>query len=134
MNPTDCISILLVSNNNLLMRKGLVEDSLKPSPITIPSYNVIANEKNEDALIRIINDLGISPTSYEFLCSVYQAGHKLQLVHYYCVNDWEGVFRAQKLDGHEWLSLQNTMILEKKSDKIALSEYKKKAYSDSLHA
>jgi len=126
MTVHDYVSFLLINDSTLLVNKSCLEKKIKPESFNFPSFNIKLGENKEDALVRIFNEeLNINPTSYKFLCSVYQPGAELKHIHYYIVSDWEDKNSIRTASESTWYPLQHNLPLGIKSDKVAIAEYQK---------
>jgi len=126
MSAHDYVSFLLINDSTLLVKKNCLGKQVNSESFNFPSFDIKLGESKEEALGRIFtNELSINPTSYQFLCSVYQPGSKLKHIHYYIVSDWEDKESTKTPNKSTWHSLQQSLPLGMKSDKVAIAEYQK---------
>ena len=130
MQVHECVSFLLIQNEQILLEKRSKNKACDPNLIAIPGGHIEENESKGQALIREIKEeLGVIPGTYYYLCSLYHPTTELQLIHYYVVSSWSGDISALEADNVYW-SYFSKNIVDTEVDKVAISEYLRLASSN----
>ncbi|RNF52814.1 NUDIX domain-containing protein [Marinomonas hwangdonensis] len=123
MQIHECVSFVVLKDQQVLLEKRAQDKEYDPNLIAIPGGHMEHGETREQTLFRELKEeLNIVPTNYLYLCSLYHPTGELQLIHYYVINDWEGTIVSLEADEVSWFPL-HTNPLDIAADKIALSEY-----------
>lgn len=123
MEVHECVSFLVIDNDNILLEKRSMLKESDPGLITIPGGHIEQGECHIDALLReMTEELEIEPKSFVFLCSLYHPTSELQLIHYYVVSSWSGEIKALEADEVSWYQVEQAPVAIE-ADRIALSEY-----------
>ncbi|SJN59751.1 8-oxo-dGTP diphosphatase [Vibrio ruber DSM 16370] len=119
----ECVSFLLVDDAQVLLEKRAKDKTCDPDIVAIPSGHIEVGESQKEALLREIQEeLGVTPKSYHYLCSLYHPTTELQLLHYYVVSYWEGSISSFEAAEVFWCNLSEAHV-DTLADKVALSEY-----------
>lgn len=123
MQVHECVSFMLLKDNQVLLEKRAQDKEYDPNLVAIPGGHMEHGETREQALFRELKEeLDIVPTSYMYLCSLYHPTGELQLIHYYVITQWTGTIVSLEADEVAWHSLEaNPLDIE--ADKVALDEY-----------
>ena len=125
MKVHECVSFILLKDNQVLLEKRAKNKEYDPNLIAIPGGHIELGETQEQALFRELKEeLNIVPNSYVHLCSLYHPTGELQLIHYYVVNRWQGEILSLEADEVTWYSLDSNP-LDVEADKVALAEYRR---------
>lgn len=120
----ECVSFLLIKNDQILLEQRSPFKESDPGIIAIPGGHIEQGENQLDALYRELKEeLAITPSSSTYLCSLYHPTNtELQLLHYYIVPEWEGQIQSLEADAVEWYSIHRAPLITT-ADKVALSEF-----------
>ncbi|MDW6004583.1 NUDIX hydrolase [Vibrio mangrovi] len=123
MQVHECVSFLLVEDEQVLLEKRSKFKECDPEIIAIPGGHIEQGESQQEALLREIQEeLGVIPKSYSYLCSLYHPTTELQLLHYYVVSKWDGDISSFEADEVFWCELSEAQV-DTLADKVAMSEY-----------
>ncbi len=122
MDIVECVSFMLVKDGKVLLEKRSQYKDTDPGLQAIPGGHIELGETQQQTLIRELKEeLDITPSSYQFLCSLYHPTSELQILHYYIVTEWEGSITALEADEVNWFKVHNAPVTID-ADKLALYE------------
>ncbi len=122
MKAHECVSFLMLEGNDVLLEKRRDDKGTDPGLITLPGGHIEVGESQSEALFReVLEELNVTPTHYNFLCSLYHPTNELQLIHYYVVTRWAGEICAQEAEEVQWVPLASARV-DIESDRLALAE------------
>ncbi|WGY44937.1 NUDIX domain-containing protein [Vibrio sp. ABG19] len=123
MEVFQCVSFLVVKDNQVLLEKRSAEKTCDPNLVAIPGGHIEAGESQQEALAReLLEELAITPTESVYLCSLYHPTNELQLLHYYVIPAWQGEIGCHEADEVFWRPI-NPDWVDTRADKLALAEY-----------
>ncbi|NOI65151.1 NUDIX domain-containing protein [Vibrio sp. 99-8-1] len=122
MEVHECVSFILLKDDNVLLEKRSEYKRTDPGLINIPGGHMDEGETQRQTLCREVKEeLNVIPTQYQYLCSLYHPTSELQLIHYYIVNQWQGEITAQEAEDVQWFKLASVQLAIE-ADNIALAE------------
>lgn len=122
MEVHECVSFILLKDDNVLLEKRSEYKRTDPGLINIPGGHMDEGETQRQTLCREVKEeLNVVPTQYQYLCSLYHPTSELQLIHYYVVNQWQGEITAQEAEDVQWFKLASVQLAIE-ADNIALAE------------
>lgn len=122
MEVHECVSFILLKDDNVLLEKRSEYKRTDPGLINIPGGHMDEGETQRKTLCREVKEeLNVIPTQYQYLCSLYHPTSELQLIHYYIVNQWQGEITAQEAEDVQWFKLTSVQLAIE-ADNIALAE------------
>lgn len=125
MEIHECVSFLLVDSGRVLLEKRSLSKETDPGAIAIPGGHVERGESRVQALIRELKEeLDITLTSHQYLCSLYHPTSELQLIHYNVIDSWQGDIQVFEADEVAWHPIASAPV-DLEADKVALSEYQR---------
>lgn len=122
MEVFECVSFILLKDEQVLLEHRSKSKETDPGLIAIPGGHLEAGETQQQALYRELKEeLDIIPKNAKYLCSLYHPTIELQLLHYYVITEWEGSILSLEADTVEWYGIDNAPVATE-VDRIALSE------------
>ncbi|GLO63244.1 DNA mismatch repair protein MutT [Vibrio sp. MACH09] len=122
MEVHECVSFILLKDDNVLLEKRSEYKRTDPGLINIPGGHMDEGETQRQTLCREVKEeLNVVPTQYQYLCSLYHPTSELQLIHYYIVDQWQGEITAQEAEDVQWFKLASVQLAIE-ADNIALAE------------
>ncbi len=122
MEVHECVSFILLKDDNVLLEKRSEYKRTDPGLINIPGGHMDEGETQRQTLCREVKEeLNVIPTQYQYLCSLYHPTSELQLIHYYIVDQWQGEITAQEAEDVQWFKLTSVQLAIE-ADNIALAE------------
>lgn len=122
MEVHECVSFILLKDDNVLLEKRSEYKRTDPGLINIPGGHMDEGETQRQTLCREVKEeLNVIPTQYQYLCSLYHPTSELQLIHYYIVDQWQGEITAQEAEDVQWFKLASVQLAIE-ADNIALAE------------
>lgn len=124
MHAHECVSFLLIDEDNILLEKRSMTKESDPGLIAIPGGHIEAGESQQEALVRELDEeLTVTPLTSVYLCSLYHpTTTELQLIHYYVIPSWTGEISAQEAEAVSWHPIVDAPV-DVVADRIALGEY-----------
>ncbi|SBS31852.1 CTP pyrophosphohydrolase [Marinomonas spartinae] len=120
---SECVSFLLIQDEQVLLEKRADDKASDPSLIAIPGGHIEPGESQLDTLIRELKEeLDVIPDSHHYLCSLYHPTNELQLIHYYVIPSWTGQIKSLEAETVFWHEMQSAPI-DVAADVVAVSEY-----------
>lgn len=123
MHVHECVSFILIRDEQVLLEKRADDKLSDPGLIAIPGGHIELGESQLDALVRELKEeLDVVPESHHYLCSLYHPTEELQLIHYYVISSWHGEIKSLEAAEVTWHAIQSAPI-DIEADRIAMSEY-----------
>ncbi|MGP8306940.1 NUDIX domain-containing protein [Vibrio sp. YIC-376] len=123
MDVHECVSFILVKDEQVLLETRAKDKATDPGVIAIPGGHLEPDESQQQALYRELKEeLNIMPQSFVYLCSLYHPTTELQLLHYYVIPKWDGEIECHEAESIAWYSPINSPV-GTEVDRIALKEY-----------
>ena len=124
MNVHECVSFILVKDEQVLLETRAKDKATDPGVVAIPGGHLELDETQQQALYRELKEeLNIIPQSFVYLCSLYHpTTTELQLLHYYVIPKWDGEIECYEAESVAWYSPINSPV-GTEVDRIALKEY-----------
>ncbi|MDC5704767.1 NUDIX domain-containing protein [Vibrio europaeus] len=127
MQAHECVSFIMLNGSKVLLEKRSEHKETDPGLITIPGGHMERGESSVQAMLREVKEeLNVTPTTYQYLCSLYHPTEELQLIHYFIVSGWDGEIRPYEAEGIEWCTLESAVV-EIAADEVALNELRRLA-------
>ncbi|MBY6234611.1 NUDIX domain-containing protein [Vibrio harveyi] len=125
MEVYECVSFILVKDDEVLLETRAKDKDSDPGMIAIPGGHMEQGESQSMTLLRELDEeLNIRPQRCGYLCSLYHPTTELQLLHYYVVTDWVGDIQSLEAESVNWYPIINSPVATE-VDRIALSEYQR---------
>lgn len=125
MEVHECVSFILVKDDQVLLETRAKDKDSDPGAIAIPGGHMEQGECQKTTLFREMEEeLKINPSQFGYLCSLYHPTIELQLIHYYVVTSWQGDIQSLEAESVDWYSIIKAPV-STKVDSIALSEYQR---------
>ncbi|MGR5209408.1 NUDIX hydrolase [Vibrio rotiferianus] len=125
MEVHECVSFILVKDDQVLLETRAKDKDSDPGAIAIPGGHMEQGECQQTTLFREMEEeLKINPSQFGYLCSLYHPTIELQLIHYYVVTSWQGDIQSLEAESVDWYSIIKAPV-SAKVDSIALSEYQR---------
>ncbi|HDM8128164.1 TPA: NUDIX domain-containing protein [Vibrio harveyi] len=125
MEVHECVSFILVKDDEVLLETRSKGKDSDPGMIAIPGGHMEQGESQSMTLLRELDEeLNIRPQRCGYLCSLYHPTTELQLLHYYVVTDWVGDIQSLEAESVNWYPIINVPVATE-VDRIALSEYQR---------
>ncbi|EMH3447887.1 NUDIX domain-containing protein [Vibrio harveyi] len=125
MEVHECVSFILVKDDEVLLETRSKDKDSDPGMIAIPGGHMEQGESQSMTLLRELDEeLNIRPQRCWYLCSLYHPTTELQLLHYYVVTDWVGDIQSLEAESVNWYPIINAPV-GTEVDRIALSEYQR---------
>ncbi|WP_281188809.1 NUDIX hydrolase [Vibrio harveyi] len=125
MEVHECVSFILVKDDEVLLETRSKDKDSDPGMIAIPGGHMEQGESQSMTLLRELDEeLNIRPQRCGYLCSLYHPTIELQLLHYYVVTDWVGDIQSLEAESVNWYPIINASVATE-VDRIALSEYQR---------
>ncbi|ENC6724765.1 NUDIX domain-containing protein, partial [Vibrio harveyi] len=125
MEVHECVSFILVKDDEVLLETRSKDKDSDPGMIAIPGGHMEQGESQSMTLLRELDEeLNIRPQRCGYLCSLYHPTTELQLLHYYVVTDWVGDIQSLEAESVNWYPIINAPV-GTEVDRIALSEYQR---------
>ncbi|EOU3285314.1 NUDIX hydrolase [Vibrio harveyi] len=125
MEVHECVSFILVKDDEVLLETRSKDKDSDPGMIAIPGGHIEQGESQSMTLLRELDEeLNIRPQRCGYLCSLYHPTTELQLLHYYVVTDWVGDIQSLEAESVNWYPIINAAVATE-VDRIALSEYQR---------
>ncbi|MGR5399016.1 NUDIX hydrolase [Vibrio harveyi] len=122
MEVHECVSFILVKDDEVLLETRSKDKDSDPGMIAIPGGHMEQGESQSMTLLRELDEeLNIRPQRCGYLCSLYHPTTELQLLHYYVVTDWVGDIQSLEAESVNWYPIINAPV-GTEVDRIALSE------------
>lgn len=122
----DCVSFLLVQGDQFLVERRRLDKPVDPGAIAIPGGHMDPGESQLDALRReLMEELAITPSNPQFLCTLLHRAAEFQRLHYYLVDHWSGEIENNEAEEILWLSFTGLDRLDLAVDRVAIGEYQR---------
>lgn len=122
----DCVSFLLLKGDQFLVEKRRMDKPVDPGAIAIPGGHMDPGESQLDALRReLMEELAITPSGPQFLCTLLHRAEEFQRLHYYLVDHWSGAIENNEAEEILWLSFADLDRLDLAVDRVAIGEYQR---------
>lgn len=128
MEFAECVSFILIKEDQVLLEKRRADKEFDPSLVMIPGGHIEADESHLEALAReLMEELNIEAQSAGYVCSLIHTAEseheqEVQRLHYYLVADWQGDIQALEAESVFWQPLAQSEVLDASPDQIALAE------------
>jgi 8-oxo-dGTP diphosphatase len=124
MEPVECVAFMLIQGNTVLAEQRKLDKQVEPGVIALPGGHIEEGEKPEQALRRESSEeLGISPSTIKYVCSLLHPSHEFQKIHYFAVESWEGEIENNEAEALLWIPFSELERLGLDVDRVALGEY-----------
>ncbi len=122
MKVFECVSFMLLKDEEVLLETRAKDKATDPGAIAIPGGHMEQGETQQQALFRELEEeLNVIPQSFVYLCSLYHPTTELQLIHYYVVSDWQGEIECHEAESVDWYSPVDSPV-GTEVDRVALKE------------
>lgn len=128
MEFAECVSFILIRDDQVLLEKRRADKEFDPSMIMIPGGHAEAGEDHLQTLAReLMEELTIEAESAGYVCSLIhtaesEAETEVQRLHYYLVSEWQGEIEALEAESVFWQPLSELEIVDIQPDRIAIAE------------
>lgn len=128
MDFAECVSFILIKDDQVLVEKRRDDKEFDSSMVMIPGGHAEEGESQLETLARELKEeLNICADSAGYVCSLLHIAEsetetELQRLHYYLIAGWQGDIQALEAESLHWLPLTQTHILDSEPDRIALKE------------
>jgi len=128
MEFAECVSFILVRDNQVLLEKRRADKTFDPSLVMIPGGHVEAGESQLETLARELREeLDVEALTAGYVCSLIHTAEsasesEVQRLHYYLVSDWQGEIQSFEAEAVFWQSLAALDVLDIDPDRIAIAE------------
>ena len=120
----ECVAFMLVQDGKVLAEKRKLTKEDEPGAVAIPGGHVERGEHLEETLRRELEEeLGITPGTTKYVCSLLHRSHTLLQIHYYAVELWEGEIQANEAESLLWIPFDELERFDIGVDRVAIGEY-----------
>ena len=124
MEVVECVAFMLIKGHAVLAEQRKLDKQVDPGAIALPGGHIEEGENPEEALRREASEeLGISPSTLKYVCSLLHQSREFQKIHYFAIESWEGEIENNEAESLLWIALGELERFDLEVDRVALSEY-----------
>lgn len=128
MEFSECVSFILIKDNQVLVEKRRDNKEFDPAMVMIPGGHMEPGEDQLQALAREVEEeLAVEAEHAGYVCSLIHTAEsasesEIQRLHYYLVSGWQGEIQSLEAEAVYWLDLTDLGLLDIEPDRIAVAE------------